>query len=97
MATLNKQLMIDTIRTNNVWLHAAINRIATMNADNTLGFNLTDEQQYDLKYWHGWVKADKQLSGTHRDSAIKLMTESKCADVLWDYAVNHTATKEASK
>lgn len=94
MATLNKQLMIDTIRNDNNWLRAAVLRIDRMASENTI--TLTSEQQYDINYWSGWLRAGKTLSGTHRNKAIDLMATTTIADALWECAVNST-TKEASK
>ena len=48
---LTKQTMIDNIRGHSEWLNAALLRLNTMSANNTITLN--EQDRYDLNYWCG--------------------------------------------
>ena len=94
MATLNKQLMIDNIRNDDRWLHAAILRLASMSNDNTLKFD--DAESYNLTYWSGMARTGKNMPQQHLEAAVAIATSDRCVEALWDYVVR-SGDKEASK
>lgn len=88
MATVTRASMIESITNNDEWLNRAVLRLATECSNNALPFTLSDDQRYTLDYWSGWVRSKRNLTGTHRDDAIRFVTESQCADFLWQHIVN---------
>jgi hypothetical protein len=84
---LTKQTMIDNIRTKHDWLNAALLRLNTMSANNTLTLN--EQERYDLNYWCGSIRVGRNLASGHLDTAVALATNATCTTALWDHVVSN--------